>query len=216
MTMVIDERFEGPAIVAALHWYNEPARRQLVGGRLVIWPDARTDFWQRTHYGFSADTGHFLHLTLRGDFVATTKVRFQPLHRYDQAGLMVRLSPHCWLKTSVEYEPDGPSKLGAVVTNGGCSDWSTQDYHTLHDDLELRIRRERGDYLVEYRAGHNAVAQHSQPEWTQLRLTHLADDTGEQPISCGVYACSPTAAGYAAAFDYLMSAAGRIDQADEG
>lgn len=40
------------------------------------------------------------------------------------------ISENCWLKTSLEYIPEGPSHLGAVVTNNGYSDWSTQDYPT--------------------------------------------------------------------------------------
>jgi hypothetical protein len=32
-------------------------------------PDAPTDFWQRTHYGFRADNGHFLHREADGEFV---------------------------------------------------------------------------------------------------------------------------------------------------
>jgi regulation of enolase protein 1 (concanavalin A-like superfamily) len=40
------------------------------------------------------------------------------------SGLMVELSPSCWLKTSCEFgEP--ASQLGVVVTNAGFSDWST-------------------------------------------------------------------------------------------
>lgn len=45
-----------------------------------------------------------------------------------QAGLMVLLSPSCWLKTSVEHGGQGrPSQLGVVATNAGYSDWSTMD-----------------------------------------------------------------------------------------
>jgi regulation of enolase protein 1 (concanavalin A-like superfamily) len=49
-------------------------------------------------------------------------------------GLMVQVSPSCWLKTSVEAgAPGEPSQLGVVVTNGGFSDWSTQDFpSSLH------------------------------------------------------------------------------------
>lgn len=48
-----------------------------------------------------------------------------------QTGLMVEISPSCWLKCSVESgagEPGRPSQLGVVVTNAGFSDWSTQDF----------------------------------------------------------------------------------------
>ena len=47
--------------------------------------------------------------------------------QYDQCGIMVRLSEGIWLKTSIEFEGDEPARLGAVVTKGGFSDWSTQD-----------------------------------------------------------------------------------------
>jgi regulation of enolase protein 1 (concanavalin A-like superfamily) len=96
---------------------------------------------QKTHYGFGADNGHLLFKELTGDFVMTTQVRFHPVHPYDQAGLMVRVSPSCWLKTSVEYEPDSPSRLGAVVTNHAYSDWSTQDFPASGGVLGLRIHR---------------------------------------------------------------------------
>ena len=50
-------------------------------------------------------------------------------------------------KTSLEYIPEGPSHLGAVVTNNGYSDWSTQDYPTeaAKQQLRFRIIRKRGD-----------------------------------------------------------------------
>ncbi len=53
---------------------------------------------------------------------------------------MVRFSKDCWLKTSIEYEPNGMCKLGAVVTNQGYSDWSTQGYKTGPSDKYFRIR----------------------------------------------------------------------------
>ena len=63
---------------------------------------------------------------------------------------MVRLSPECWLKTSVEFEPGEPSRLGAVITNHGWSDWSTQDLDpALARDVAFRVTRRGADYLVE-------------------------------------------------------------------
>ena len=52
---------------------------------------AGTDFWQGTHYGFRVDNGHALLAEIGGDFALETRVRTQPVHQYDQAGLMVRL-----------------------------------------------------------------------------------------------------------------------------
>lgn len=45
---------------------------------LHVEPDAPTDFWQRTHYGFRVDNGHFLHADVTGDFVLGVRVCFRP------------------------------------------------------------------------------------------------------------------------------------------
>ena len=37
-------------------------------GGLHVVTGARTDFWQRTHYGFRRDDGHVYHLVVAGDF----------------------------------------------------------------------------------------------------------------------------------------------------
>lgn len=126
----LDERFLREQFSRRLRWLNPPLSWKVEPSlpALVVEPAAKTDFRQQTHYGFCADNGHFLHLDVGGLFTLTTKVRFHPAHQYDQAGLMVRRGPSCWIKTSVEYEPNGPSQLGAVVTNQGFSDWSMQDF----------------------------------------------------------------------------------------
>ena len=190
------ETFRRPGLDARLSWRNEPSRWTVDVGRgcLRVEPDPGTDFWQRTHYGFRADNGHFLSAEAAGDFVLRTHVRFEPVHQYDQAGLMVRLSEECWLKTSVEYEPGATSRLGVVVTNHGYSDWSTQDIPSDRHAIWLRVRRTGADYLVE--------ASADGTDWTQLRLAHLHDDHAGV-VRAGLYACSPKAAGFAAEFDLL-------------
>src|SRR3954463_11343784 len=96
----LHEEFNGTSPHARLQWHCEPARWSVEAPRhcLRIEPDSGTDFRQRTHYGFEADSGHLLFTQVAGDFVLATKVRFHPVHQYDQAGSMVRVSPSCWLK----------------------------------------------------------------------------------------------------------------------
>lgn len=179
---------------AQLIWLNEPKVWSVdtAAHRLVVLPDAETDFWQKTHYGFAADNGHFLHTRVTGDFTLSAEVIFYPRHQYDQAGLMVRFSSDCWLKTSVEYEPEGPAKLGVVVTNGGYSDWSVQDFPRGRNSVQLRVRRAAADFLVDYRDSAGA-------DWNMIRMAHLAG-VETQPALCGLYACSPKAAGFRAEF----------------
>jgi regulation of enolase protein 1 (concanavalin A-like superfamily) len=189
---------------------------------LTIRTDAQTDFWQRTHYGFRVDNGHCLMAHLAGDFVVQARIRAHPQHQYDQAGLVVRgAGSSCWLKTSVEFEPEEPSRLGAVVTNFGYSDWSTQEFEPALTitkrasssnssstgsgpapiDYWLRIRREEDDYIVD--SSLDGMA------WTQLRMAHLHQSRGK-PVQAGLYACSPKENGFEAVFSQFSIRRGRI------
>lgn len=191
-------RFDTPELDARLSWFCAPPLAQVdaARGRLVIEPAAGTDFWQRTHYGFRADNGHFLHLRTQGNFVLTTRVTGRPVHQYDQAGLMLRVSPDCWLKTSVEHEPDEEhDRLGAVVTNHGYSDWSTQALAKDVRDVWFRIRAEERAVIVE--------SSFDGESFQQLRVAHLAERAAATPVEAGLYCCSPKAAGYRAEFHFL-------------
>jgi len=196
----LDERFNNVALAPELQWHCEPAKWSIQPGDRIlrISPDANTDFWQRTHYGFEADSGHFLHVRTSGDFVVTTKVTTHPRNQYDQAGLMVRLSPACWIKTAVEFEPNEPNRLGAVVTNAQYSDWSTQPVPKTVNTVWFRVQVTAADCLVE--------SSFDGQEWQQLRLAHLSEREGAGPLSCGLYACSPKAAGFDAEFHFLTVA----------
>ena len=200
---ILRDPFAAASLPPSLRWHCEPGRWSLhPADRLLrVEPDAATDFWQRTHYGFAVDNGHFLHQVVAGDFVLIARADFRPVHQYDQAGVMVRVSASCWLKASVEYEPDGPARLGAVVTNFGYSDWSTQDFPAGNGRVWLRVRREADDYLVD--------ASRDGRAWTQIRVAHLHEGRG-LPVACGVYACSPKGAGFVADFSDFTLDRGRL------
>jgi len=201
---LLHDDFAGPSLDPRLRWRGEPASWWVdpAAKSLRVLTDPQTDFWQRTHYGFVADNGHFLHLRATGDFVLTTRVTSRFAHQFDQAGLMVRLSPTCWLKTSVEHEPEGANRLGAVVTNGGYSDWSTQPLAKEVDSLWLRVRTEASDVIVEASLDGRA--------WEQLRMARLLERDAAEAACCGLYACSPKAAGFEAEFAFLRFDPGRL------
>jgi len=202
------ERFETPSLDPRLRWWNPPPRAEAGGSRLLVATRAGTDFWQGTHYGFRVDNGHCLFCEVSGDFVMETTLRLDPVHQYDQAGLMVRLSEACWLKTSIEHEPEGPSRLGAVVTNAGWSDWSTQDWDPALRAVSLRIRREGADYIVDHA---RIAAPGAARAWSQIRMARLHEDDGTgHALQAGLYACSPKGEGFTAEFDYLEVMQGRI------
>jgi hypothetical protein len=183
------EDFDGPEMASGLKWYNPPPEFALSGGQLIVRPAKGSDFWQKTHYGFAPDSGHFLHLDLTGDFVMETHVHYRFVGEYDQAGLMVRNGPELWLKTSVEYRPLGLSTLGVVVTRG-VSDWSMAAFE--EDHVYLRVKRLGNACGVYF-----ALKEHG---WKLIRMAYLPLT---DPVQAGVFAASPTDSGLEARFDYL-------------
>jgi uncharacterized protein len=191
----LDDSFRGPDVDARLIWLNAPPSVRLGPAGMTIETRAGSDFWQGTHYGFRVDDGHALLTEVRGDFQLETSVVFEPVHQYDQAGLLVRISPSSWLKTSIEFELEAPSRLGSVVTNAGWSDWATEDVPASLRAATYRVSRRAGDYTIEY-APLNGT-------FRQLRIAHLHDDDGQRPVFAGIYACSPKGDGFKVTFDYL-------------
>ncbi|MCM3789900.1 DUF1349 domain-containing protein [Domibacillus indicus] len=192
--MILLEEFNHKDINKGLKWFSPPQHwnHDSECATFMIRTDKQTDFWQKTHYGFEADNGHFLYYDVNEDFRLTTKVHSKPKNRYDQAGLMVRYSKDTWIKTSVEYIPGGKSKLGAVVTKHGYSDWSSQAFSQEDFSLYYRITKKESDFYVEYSVDGDV--------WTQIRMTHLPEATH---VQAGIYACSPQGEGYEAAFDFI-------------
>lgn len=178
--MRLTETFLTPTLSSPFSWFNPPARFQ-TGNGLEIYTDEKTDFWQRTHYGFQRDDGHCLFTRQTGDFCLMTHVEFRPQTQYDQCGLMVRVDNQNWIKVSTEYEDEHHSRLGSVVTNLGYSDWATQDISSEHAEMHYRIHRNGNDFLLEH--------SYNGQTWAQLRITHLHNAT--EILEIGLYACSP-------------------------
>jgi len=175
---------------AGFSWLNEPQAVELDGG-LVITTRPKTDFWQRTHYGFRRDDGHALLTRRAGDFALETATEFWPRAQYDQCGLMVRVDGDSWIKAAVEYEDPQLSRLGSVVTNRGFSDWATQDISSAVRAMRYRVSRRGADFLLEWSDG---------GAWHQMRVAHLAALEESAEVDVGVYACSPTGEGFRCRF----------------
>jgi hypothetical protein len=198
---------DGDACIAPLARFCAPALpSRAAGGVLTVTPAAKTDFWSNTFYGFpdpQPHNGHVAFVEVAGDFVCSVSVTARPRARYDQAGLMVLVpgSTGDWLKTSVEFIPDGPSHLGSVVTNGAFSDWATTDIDPPRDadgaafsSFDFRVRRLGCDYIVEARpgaAGAGSADAAGLAPWSQIRMAHLHADRAGAPVQVGLYACSP-------------------------
>lgn len=194
---ILNEDFNHASLNKMLDWRCEPKKWFLdkKSSQLVLETDQETDYWQKTHYDFQADNGHFLYMETDKNFRITTRVETFPKSKYDQAGLMIRFSEDIWVKTSLEYIPDGLSKLGAVVTNRGYSDWSTQyvDYETVH--LYYRISKIGQNCYVDFSLDGEV--------WNQIRIAHLDVPEKNSTFLAGVYACSPQGKEQEVRFDFI-------------
>ena len=197
MGVILHEKFSQAQMDPRLHWLNEPRLWDVRGTppALTIRPEGNTDFWQKTHYGFSADNGHFLWLPTLGNITVQTRVAFHPVHQYDQAGLMIRSDADCWVKASVEHELTGLPQLGTVVTSQGFSDWSLQDLPFAAREIELRLCKRDRDVTAEFRAVGEKV-------WRLMRMARWQAPSSPTVLA-GLYACSPKGEGYQAEFSYL-------------
>lgn len=169
-----------------LTWLNPPTLT-LNDGVLTAETGDRTDFWQRTFYGFRRDSGHFGFTERVGDFSAEVTFAGEYAELYDQAGMMVRLGEHTWLKAGVEYT-DGQQHLSVVVTRG-LSDWSVLPLADPPAKIRLRLTRLGGAVLVQ--------ASLDGDTYTMLRLAALSD---AERLQVGVMCCSPERSGFRVTF----------------
>jgi uncharacterized protein len=168
-------------------WLNEPERWTVHGDSLQIVTDQATDFWRETHYGFNRDSGHFLGFPTAGAFTAELRVQgdFQSL--YDQAGIMVRIDAHHWVKAGIEFS-DGCAMLASVLTDGR-SDWATARYEQDARDFWLRATVANGVLRLQASADGKL--------WPLMRLAPFAK---ADSYLVGPMACTPERAGLNVAF----------------
>ncbi|WBS00710.1 DUF1349 domain-containing protein [Pseudoduganella sp. SL102] len=168
-------------------WLNEPPSHHIDDGALQVVTGDGTDFWRITSYGFIRDSGHFLGQPVAAPFTAQVRVEADFTELYDQAGLMVRIDAHRWLKAGVEFS-DGQAMLSTVLTNE-LSDWATMPAPPLPEGFWLRVTVENGAIRIQYSADGRT--------WPMLRLAPFP--AAEQYL-VGPMCCTPQRAGLAVRF----------------
>ena len=172
---------------ANCHWLNEPQKWALDGERLSIITDPRTDFWRKTHYGFTRDTGHLFAFETQGEFSAQLKVQAKYREQYDQAGIMVRLDEKHWVKAGVEY-CDGKAALSSVLTSD-LSDWATGPFEGNAEEFWIRATVSNGVLKLQASADGNL--------WPLLRLCPFPEARNYQ---VGPMCCTPERSGLEVSF----------------
>ncbi|WP_372946985.1 DUF1349 domain-containing protein [Mariniphaga sp.] len=175
------------------YWINPSQKFTLNDGVLKIQTAPETDFWQRTHYGFSKTNAPAFLRKIEGDFTFSVKTSFYTQNRYDQCGVLLFIDNENWVKVSVEYENEQFARLGSVVTNLGFSDWATTDIPLPVNEMSYRLSLKGQDVYIEY-AEKDAV-------FKQMRILHIHQPAQNPGI--GVYACSPLKSSFEAVFTHL-------------
>jgi len=153
-----------------------------------------TDFWRTTHYGFVRDTGHALLRPVPGDFTISATFSGGHTHRYDQAGLLLRLDAANWLKTGIEYVDD--EQLLSVVVTREVSDWSVVTLPVPPASVTI----------VAERTGDTMTVKYSLDGADPVRMARLAYFPPEPEVLAGVMAASPQGPGFTVRFDRISVA----------
>lgn len=170
-----------------MEWMNEPPAWNAAGSTISMETGDQGDFWQKTHYGFVHDNGHFYFETKEGDFSALARVDAQFEALYDQAGLMIRIDSDNWIKCGIEFF--GGKRHFSVVATRGYSDWSVQEWP--HGGVFWIKAIRKGDALA-------VLSSLDGTDWTMVRLCYLPN---ECPVHVGPMACSPTRSGLKVRFE---------------
>lgn len=189
-------------------WLNPP-KSYYIGDNLVeIVTEPKTDFWQRSYYGFRNENAPALLFDSDQNFTFRAKAQFDYKKQFDQCGLIIFIDYENWFKASIEYENEQYSRLGSVVTNQGYSDWATNDIET-HTSIWYRLSRRGADFLVE--------SSFDGDDFRQMRIFHLHNlgettvemgkktppKPAKKSLQFGIYACSPDNSSFKAVFSDL-------------
>lgn len=167
----------------SLKWLNPPAGWDVQPDRLSVDVSPNTDFWQKTHYGFIRDSGHFFFQPVSGDFSVQVRIRGDYASLYDQGGLMLRRSEEYWMKCGIEYV-DGTQQASVVVTNE-YSDWSVRPLVGNPKDAWFRVKKQECSLEVFYSV--NGI------DFAMLRTAYLQC---LQSIDVGVMCAAPQGPGF--------------------
>ncbi|NOR75802.1 MAG: DUF1349 domain-containing protein [Draconibacterium sp.] len=172
------------------YWINKPVNFKINSTDLTIFPESKTDLWQRTYYGFQNDNAPALLTELESDFTFVVKTAFSAKNQFDQCGVLLYQNSENWVKASIEYENETIARLGSVVTNMGFSDWATKDISANISEMWYRFSRRGQDFYIEYSTDGET--------FKQMRVLHM--HLAITVVQIGVYACSPVKSGFKAIF----------------
>jgi regulation of enolase protein 1 (concanavalin A-like superfamily) len=171
-------------------WLNEPASSKIAGEQIVVRSRAKTDFWQKTFDGYVADSGHFYHLSVPGEFTFTASINGKYAAQYDQAGLMIRIDGENWMRCGTELI-DG-KRFASVVFTRTYSDGSTMP--DLSETAPVWWRAIRKKDSIETLCSRDGV------QFISVRMGYFPPS---RPVEVGIMCAAPSGPGFEASFTDL-------------
>ncbi len=170
------------------HWTHDPVESRIVGDDLLVTAVEGSDAWRITSYGFTHASEHALVAPLATPGAVEVSFVADLPEQFDQAGIFIKASDTCWIKTGIE-QSEGTLQLGAVVTNGR-SDWSVAPVgEWAGRDVTIRASRE-GD----------AITVRARVDDEPFRLVRVIPLEPSFDVEAGPFLCAPSRAGLTVRF----------------
>ena len=171
-----------------MNWLNEPSSWKVKDGNLKMNVTPKSDFWRKTHYGFTVDDGPFYYTTRGGEFEVSVKISGSYKTRFDQMGLMLRIDEEHWIKTGIEYV-DGVYNFSTVVTDV-YSNWSVIELNGKPESIWIKVVRRIDAVEIFYSL-----------DGVKYKMSNVAYLSDKKPVMVGMMAASPDGDGFDALFE---------------
>ncbi|MFK7813461.1 MAG: DUF1349 domain-containing protein [Maribacter sp.] len=171
-----------------MNWFNEPESWEVKDGNLKMVVTPESDFWRKTHYGFTVDDGPFFYTTRGGEFVVSLKISGNYKTRFDQMGLMLRIDEEHWIKTGIEFV-DGVYNFSTVVTDVH-SNWSVVGLGGKPESIWIKAIRKIDAVEIFYSL-----------DGLKYNMSNVAYLSDNKPVMVGMMAASPDGDGFDALFE---------------
>lgn len=174
--------------LTSMRWLNEPNEWEIKDNKLSMQVTAQSDYWNKSHYGFTVQDGPFLYTERSGEFETVVKMSGIYKTRFDQVCLMLRIDDNNYIKTGVEYV-DGVYNISTVHTIDKSS-WSVLALKEKPKSVWMKAKRRL-----------DAVAIFYSIDGINFITTNTVYFPEFKTVQVGMMAASPDGNGFKAIFE---------------